>query len=238
MNHKLTSALWTLALFPALQLVPPAELRAQPENVAALKQSLAENQQRLRQFQWMETTVVTMKGEEKSIVQKLCFYGPDGTVQKQEINASPRQQTPGGLSGRVVSKKKAEIDEYMRQAVALVHQYIPPDPMKIQAAKAVGSLSTRPAGTGSIQLAFSDFVKPGDALTFNLDAANNAIQKLNVKSYLDSKKDSVGLDVTFAMGNGGMNYPANIILVAPAKQIQVMVQNSNYQPAGSASRSR
>jgi hypothetical protein len=229
MNHKLTIALWTLALFPA---------RAQPDNVAALKQSLAENQQLLRQLQWVETTVVTMKGEEKSIVQKLCFYGPDGTVQKQEINASPQQQTPGGLKAKVISKKKAEIDEYMRQAVALVHQYIPPDPMKIQAAKAVGNPSARPAGSGSIQLAFSDFVKPGDALTFNLDAANNAIQKLNVKSYLDSKKDSVGLDVTFAMGNDGMNYPANIILVAPAKQIEVIVQNSNYKPAGSASRSR
>jgi hypothetical protein len=93
--------------------------------VAALKQSLAQNQKRLTQYQWIETTIVSMKGEEKSRVQKQCLYGPDGKVQKQEISAPAPQESQRGLRGRMIAKKKGEITDYMQQAVALIHQYGP-----------------------------------------------------------------------------------------------------------------
>ncbi|MCK7517074.1 MAG: hypothetical protein MZV64_04825 [Ignavibacteriales bacterium] len=51
-------------------------LLAQQDKVAALKQSLAANAKLQTQCRWVETTVVSMKGEEKSRVQKQCFYGP------------------------------------------------------------------------------------------------------------------------------------------------------------------
>jgi hypothetical protein len=201
------------------------------------KQSLTENQQRLRQFQWVETTVITMDGEEKSIVQKLCLYQPDGTIQKQEIHPSAERQPGDGPKGKAAKKREALID-YMQQAVALLHQYVPPDPQRIDAAKAAGDMALKPAGGGSFLLELPNVVKPGDSLSFFIDAASNGIQKLNVRSYLASKKDPVGLDVTFAMGEGGINYAATITLVAPAKRMQVTVQNANYQPAGPASGSK
>ena len=34
----------------------------------------------------------------------------------------------------------------MKQAVALVHSYVPPDPQRIQAAKAAGNLAMSPTG--------------------------------------------------------------------------------------------
>ncbi len=67
----------------------PTGLRAQQDQVAALSQSLAANQKQLRQYRWVETTVISMKGEEKSRIQKQGFYGPDGKIQKQQLSAPP-----------------------------------------------------------------------------------------------------------------------------------------------------
>lgn len=210
-------------------LLAAGDLSAQQEKVAALKKSMAENQQRLRQYKWVETTIVSMKGEEKSRVQKLCFYGPDGKVQKQQLSTPPPQQAPGGLKGKVVAQKKGEMTEYMKQAVALVHQYVPPDSQRIQAAVSAGKMALNPIGPNAVRLNFSNYLKNGDSFSLTLDTGSNSIQTVNVKSYLESPKDGIGLDVTFAKLADGISYPANTMLSAPAKQLQVKLQNSNYQ---------
>ena len=105
-----------------------------------------------------------MKGEEKSRIQKQCFYGPDGKVQKQQLSAPPEQAAPGGVKGKIVAKKKEEITATMKQAVALVQSYVPPDPQRIQAAKAAGNLAMVPTGPNSMRLDLRNYVKSGDTL--------------------------------------------------------------------------
>ena len=220
-----------LSLLLLASFIPVARLSAQQEKVAALKQSLAENQKRLHQYKWIETTAINMKGEEKSRVQKMCFYGSDGKVQKQQLTAPPPpQQGKRGLKGKIAAEKKGEITEYMQQAAALVHQYVPPDPQRIQAVAAAGGVSVSPAGPGAARLEFRDYLKPGDNLSINLNTASNSIQAMNVKSYLKSQQDPVALNVTFGQLDTGVSHPAKIVLDAPAKQIQVVVENSNYEP--------
>ena len=181
-----------------------------------------------------------MKGEEKSRIQKQCFYGPDGKVQKQQLTAPPPEQAaPGGVKGKIVAKKKAEISAVMKQAVALVQSYVPPDPQRIQAAKAAGNLAMSPTGPDSMRLDLRNYVKSGDTLSLGLDTARYALQTVSVKSYLESEKDAVTLDVTFARLRDGLSYPGNVVLNVPGQNIQVVVQNSSYQrvdagPAGRA----
>ena len=147
MKRRLVQS-WTLLPLLVL-LIFPQGLAAQQDKVAALKQSLAANQKQLRQYTWVETTVVSMKGEEKSRVQKQCFYGPDGKIQKQQLSAPPPQEpAPGGLKGKAIAKKKEEITATMSQAVALVQSYVPPDSQRIQATKAAGNLAINPIGRG------------------------------------------------------------------------------------------
>ena len=73
----------------AAALVLPALLLAQqpapPEKVAAGKQSFQESQAKLRQFEWIETTAVSYKGEVKSKKQNRCYYGADGVLQKVPV---------------------------------------------------------------------------------------------------------------------------------------------------------
>jgi hypothetical protein len=219
-------------------LIVPQGLFAQQDKVAALKQSLAANAKLQQQYRWVETTVVSMKGEEKSRVQKQCFYGPDGKVQKQQLTAPPPEEpAPGGMKGKIVAKKKAEISAVMKQAMALVHSYVPPDPQRIQAAKAAGNLAMVPTGPDSMRLDLRNYVKSGDTFSLGLDTARFAIQTVSVKSYLESEKDAVTLDVTFALLRDGLSYPGNVVLNVPGQNIQVVVQNSGYQrvvPAAAA----
>ena len=219
-----------LLIISAFALIPAVRLFAQQDKVAALKQSLGENKEKLRQYKWVETTAVSLKGEEKARTQKLCFYGPDGKVQKQEISAPAPQQSPGGVKGKVVAKKKGEMTEYMKQAVGLVHQYLPPDPQRIQAVKAAGGLSVSPTGPGAVRVDLRNYLKNGDSLGLNLDTASNLIQTINVSSYLESEKDAITMSITFARLGDGVSYPATILLNAPEKKLQVKIQNSNYEP--------
>ena len=222
---------WRGFVLPLLVvLIVPQGLFAQQDKVAALKQSLAANQKLQQQYRWVETTVISMKGEEKSRIQKQCFYGPDGKVQKQQLTAPPPEQAaPGGVKGKIIAKKKEEISAVMKQAVALVQSYVPPDPQRIQAAKAAGNLAMSPTGPDSMRLDLRNYVKSGDSLSIGLDTARNALQTVSVKSYLESEKDAVTLDVTFARLRDGLSYPGNIALNVPEQKIQVVVQNSNYQ---------
>ncbi len=216
-------------ILAALLLFPPGSLQAQQDKIAAFKQELAQNKKRLAQYEWTETTIISMKGEEKSRVQKHCYYGPDGKIQKQQISAPAQQKSPGGLKGKAAAKKKGEITEYMQQAAALIHSYVPPEADRVQAARDSGKLSFVPMGQGSVRLDFHDFMKPGDSMAFTIDKQKYAIQNINVKSYLDDKEDAVTLDVGFAALNDGTSYVSKAVVNAPAKKIQVVVQNSNYQ---------
>jgi hypothetical protein len=208
---------WSKALVPLLIVLAfPHGVGAQQDKVAALKQSLAANQQLQKQYKWVETTVVSMKGEEKSRTQKQCFYGPDGKVQKQQLTAPPQQSAPGGVKGKAVAKKQEEITAAMNQAVALVHTYVPPDPQRIQAAKAAGNLSVTPTGPNSARMDLRNYVKSGDTLSLGLDTASNAIQTVSVKLYLGAPSDAVTLDVTFARLREGLSYPGNVVLSRPS----------------------
>ena len=55
------------------------------DRVAALKESIAQNQAALKTYKWTETTEISLKGEVKKREQKECRYGPDGKVEKTPV---------------------------------------------------------------------------------------------------------------------------------------------------------
>lgn len=207
------------------------------ERVAALKQSMQESQTKLRQYEWIETTIISLKGEEKARTQKRCYYGADGTLQKVAIDSpAPAQQQPssGGRRGRVkatiVENKKDEMKEYMERATALAQQYVPPQPADIQRAKDAGKVTANPAGAGLVRLEFPDYLKPGDRLSIDVDAAANQLRGLTVASYLDQADDAVALAVQLGTLSDGTSYTAQTTLDAAAKKIRVVIQNAGHHP--------
>ena len=59
--------------------------------------------------------------------------------------------------------------DYMEQAAALIHSYVPPSPRQIQAVKDGGRLSANPQAGGKVRLEMKQYLKPGDALTIDVD---------------------------------------------------------------------
>lgn len=222
-------------------LLVSASLAAQgpspDERVAALKRSLQESQTRIRQYEWIETTVISLKGEEKKRDQKRCYYGADGKLQKLPLAAAaPPQAAQGGgrgggrLKQRIVENKKDEMQDYMERATNLVHMYIPPGPGQIQAAKDAGKMSIRvlEANKG-VSLEFADYLQAGDRLAVDVDPAGARLLALRVASYLGKPDESVTLNVRFGALEDTTSYTAEVALEAKAKNIRVVVQNSGYK---------
>ncbi len=223
--------------FGAVLAQEPNAAAAKQEKIAALKQSLAKNQAALKQYAWTETTQISLKGEVKKQEQKKCQYGPDGKVQKtpmQGASQPPQQQASGGrrrgaVKKAVVEKKVGEMKDYMERVSALVHEYAPPDPQKIQAAQAAGNVAVTPAQPIST-ITIKNYLKQGDSVTLGFDTTAKAIATYKVDSYLDDPKDDpVKLAVNFARLPDGTNYAQQSVLDAPGKQIEVKVTNSDYK---------
>jgi hypothetical protein len=226
----------TLLALCALSSMPGNPAVAQPsvaERVTALKTSLATSQTVLRQYEWVETTVISLKGDEKSRKLNRCYYGADGGVTKVPLSTPPPPKKKRGLRGRIIENKKEELSDYMQQAVALVKSYVPPSPAAIQAAKDAGKVSVDILEPGKrVRLNFRDYQKPGDTLGVELDMANNHLLGLSVKTYLEDAKDTVSLTARMGSLNDGTTYADAITLEAPAKKIKVAVDNSGYRKTG------
>jgi hypothetical protein len=200
------------------------------ERVAILKGTFAASQANLRQYEWIETTVVSLNGEEKSRKQQRCYYGADGVLQKVLVDASPPPPTKPGLRGRIIANKTAELTDYMKSAVSLVKSYLPPDPARIQASQDAGKVSIQVLDPGKrAQVNFRDYQKPGDNLAVVINLANNVVAGIGVSSYLDSPTDVVTLDATMSQLNDGTIYTSDITLNAAAKNVTVTVQNTGYR---------
>jgi hypothetical protein len=225
-----------LLVTPALaQMGPggqgPAELQ---QKLAALKQSAAENKQKLHRYQWVETTQLTLKGQPKPAKSDLCSYGPNGLIQKVPIGEQqPQQQQQSGRRGRlkerVVEKKTDEMEDYMQQVKSIISLYVPPDPQRMQKAFQAHNVSLNSTlGAGAAQLVFKNYAQPGDQMTIAFDPAAKKVQTVNVNTYLGDPKDAITLAVRFATLPDGTNYAAQTVLNAPSKEIQVTTTNANY----------
>ena len=207
--------------------------------VATLKQNLAESQKRLRQYEWVETTTISLKGEQKSSKQQRVYSGADGKLTKTPMSAPPAQAAAeGGGRGRrgggrlketVVENKKDEMAEYMEKAVALIHKYVPPSPEQIQKAKDAGNMTVRQQSPGA-RVEFRNYLQPNDVMAIDVDAKAALLSALSVQTYLEKQEDAVTLNVRFGALADGTSYTAQTNLDVKAKNIVVVVANSGHRP--------
>jgi hypothetical protein len=219
----LAGAVVLVATIPALPQNPELQ-----EKLAAVKAVAAENKQQLRQYQWIETTQLTLKGDQKLPTQNSCQYGPDGQVQKTPIGPPPEQPSGGRLKERIIEKKKAEMKDYMQDVKGVLAMYVPPDPQRMQQAYQAGNVALNPV-PGAVNLVFTNYAQQGDKMTLTFDTAAKKITSLNINTYMGQEKDVVTLNVQMATLPNGPNYAQQTVLDATAKQLVVTTTNSNYQ---------
>ena len=221
----------TLLTF-CLSLVLGVNAAGAPESssspFAAIKEAAARNQAQLRKYSWVSTTEVSYDGKVKDTKVESVSYGPDGQMQKNEIadTAAPK---PPGLRGMMAERKGDEMKNEIESAVALIRGYVPPDPARLQAAVAAQNMQLLPALPGVATVAFTNYNLPNDALTLTFAIEPKAIQTTDVSTWLGDPSKVVHLVVQFATLPDGTDHPANITLSLPSSNLQVTVNNTNYE---------
>jgi hypothetical protein len=201
------------------------------DRIAMVKQSFATSQAALKQYQWVETTALSLSGEEKVRQQNTCYYGADGGLQKVPVAADAREDKKRGLRGKVVESKKAELEASLKDAMALLHQYAPLDPAKVQAAKDAGNVSvSAPSASGVVRLTIKNYLMAGDQVDIDMDATKNTLQAVSISSFVGQAKDKspVAGKVSYAALADGTLYPAKESVEVSAKSLKVDIQNSGY----------
>jgi len=200
------------------------------ETVAIIKTNLVDSKERLKTYEWIETTTTFVKGEQKSKKQNQCYYGVDGKLVKVETGGSTPEKSKGGLRGKAIQNKKEDMAEYISKAIKEVQTYLPPDPEKIQKIYGAGRTSIHVLEPGKkFKLDFLEYNKPGDVLSVTVDKEKKIILAIAVKTYIDNKDDKVNFDIKYNTLPDGTQYPDKTALEATAKNVKIVIENSGYK---------
>jgi hypothetical protein len=218
-----------IAGFLLTGLLQPADAQDLQQKLAAVKQAAAANAEALRTYTWLEKTEILLKGELKATKVDSCRYGPDGKVQKTPVVQPPPAEKKRGLRGKIVANKTAEMKEELQATAALIQEYVPPAPDRIQVVMNAGTASLAQAGPQRVAFTFPGYVKAGDALTVTFDKAITALQQIDVKTWLDKPEEPATLRVTMQALPNGVSFPGSIVLKIVDRNLEVRVTKSNYQ---------
>ena len=200
------------------------------ETVDMIKTNLVQSKQKVKQYAWIETTKVYIKGELKTTKQNQCYYGVDGQLTKVATGGTDQQKKSRGLKGKIVENKKEEMADYVAKAVEKIKAYLPPEPEKIQQIYGAGKVSVQILEPGKkFKLNFPEYLQPGDNLSISLDKANQKLISLDVGTYIDKPEDKVIFNVTYKDLPDGTQYPVTTSLVADAQNLKIVIENSGYK---------
>jgi hypothetical protein len=212
---------WTSVLFAQADM---------QETVAMIKKNLTDSREKIKKYEWIETTTTFSDGEQKSLKQNQCYYSVDGKLTKVETGGSKPAKTPGGIRGKIAANKKAEMSEYMKKAIAKIQKYLPPSPEKIQKIYAAGKISVQVLEPGKkFKLSFPDYNEKGDMLTISIDKENQKFIGASVSTSVDDPKEMVVFNITYSSLPDGTQYAANTTLDAQAKKVKIVIENSGYR---------
>ena len=218
-------------LILAIANTASAQANEMQETIAIIKQNLADSKQKLKTYEWIETTTTFVKGEEKSKKQNQCYYGVDGKLVKVETGgSSPEGKTKGGLRGKVIANKKEEMADYIDKAIKLIQTYLPPDAEKLQKIYGAGKTSIHVLEPGKkFKIDFRDYNLAGDVLSVSVAKEKKMILAIAVNTYIENASDKVIFNITYNTLPDGTQYAGKTSLEANAKNVKIDIVNSGYK---------
>jgi hypothetical protein len=237
--NQFKSAIGFLSVTVALVLPNPCISQTAPapagpqQKIQALQRATAENEKRLHQYQWIETTTVTLKGNSHPPRQSVCRYTPYGTLSKTPIG--PQQEPPqlsGGLLHRRIEEKKiTKAEQEVASVRELTARYLPMNPEAFKQALQTRRVDFEHEPTGGDALIINDYAKPGDKFILELDAAGVRFRRITIRSYFDSPSQTFVATVQFSTLGDGTNYPSLTTLESPAKHLTISTVSSDFSVA-------
>jgi hypothetical protein len=202
------------------------------DDVAMIKKNLADSKEAMKKYEWIETTTTFVKGEQKGVTQKQCYYSLDGKLTKVSTGATTAEKKTRGIKGKVAENKKDEMSDYVEKAIAKIQTYLPPDPAKIQQIYNGGKVSIQILEPNKkFKLGFPDYNEAGDMLSISLDKTAQKIMALDVSTSVDNPKEKVIFNITYSSLPDGTQYSGKTVLDAQAKELKIVIENSGFKNA-------
>jgi len=202
------------------------------ETVGMIKKNLADSKEKIKAYEWIETTTTFYKGEQKSAKQNQCYYGVDGKLTKVETGGSTQAKAPGGLRGKIAANKKEDMADYIKTAIAKIQTYLPPDAGKIQQIYSAGNANIQVLEAGKrFKLNFPDYNEKGDMLSISVDKEKQKITALDVSTSVDDPGQKVVFNITYNDLPDGTQYAGSTTLDAQTKQVKIVIVNSGFKKA-------
>jgi hypothetical protein len=210
----------------------------------AFVQAQQANKAALREYTWKRRTELKLKGESKKVTMEQVRYDVDGKLQKTPIGGGPEpppQEQPAGRRGRrggrvkekVIENKKEEFAELMQNLGALVASYgqLPQD--KLQAfAKNATTGKGEGAQAGTVRIQGDNVLVDGDSMSIWIDPTSSMMRRVEIATSLEKKPVSAVSE--YRSLDNGPTYQARSVLTYPEKQIELTVENFEYQRVGVA----
>ena len=221
---------WLVAFAVVLVVFAPRSVAQDPQlqqKLAEIKQYLSLNKQAIALYTWQESQTTSVKGEVKKEELFQVQMGPNGQPQKTALDPD---QSSGGRRHGIKHRIEEDYEKYGQQIAALAQSYAQPDPGKLQQMFDQGNVMLGSAGApNEVKVVISGYLKPGDSVTIIFNKAQEAIQSLQIASYLNDPSDAVKISAQYAQLPNGPNHIASMIVDGVSKQLTVQQQNSNYQ---------
>lgn len=200
------------------------------ETMSVIKTNLVQSKVQMRQYSWIETTKTWIKDELKSTKQNQCYYSVDGKLTKIATGGSDQQKALGGLKGKIAANKKEDMAEYIAKAMDKINDYLPPDGDKVQQIYNSGKVGIQILDPGKkFKLSFPDYLQKGDILSISVDMGNQKLMALSVNTFIDNPSEKVIFDVTYNSLPDGTQYASQTVLVAQAKNLKLVVEESGFK---------
>lgn len=211
-------------------LVAPQATSQDPQlqqRVAEIKQYLSLNKLVLAQYTWQESQTAGVKGEVKKQELFQVRMGPDGQAQKTNLDP---EESSGGRKHGIRHRIKEDYENYAKSIAALAQSYAQPQPGRLQELFEQGNVLLGSAGgPNEVKVVVNGYEKPGDSVTIIFNKQQQAIQSLQISSYLDDPSNAVTISAQYAQLPNGPNHVASMIVNGVSKELTVQIQNSNYQ---------
>lgn len=202
-------------------------------------QAQKENAAALRHYTWKSRTELRMKGESKSVKVDQVRYDLDGKTQKTAISTSPAPEEPqssgrrgrrggGRAKAKIIENKKEEFAELMKNLGQLVASYLHLPPDKAQAF--AHNATTGVTEDGAILIQSVNVLHEGDTMAVQIDPASYMMRRIEIHTSLENK--AVHFTGEFRPVTEGPTYPARLTLQYPDKEVELTIENYDYQKLG------
>jgi hypothetical protein len=184
----------------------------------------AANRAQLAHYVWSRTVQVFVDGELKNTIVASLAIGADGKIVTTAVTSTPSSKLPGGIRGDIAKKKIAELKGYVDDAIQVCMGYLYLN--KGQMVNFFDAAGISQSGK-VITVAGTNVLKPSDQLTMNLTTGTLAYVSQSFKSTV-TNGDAVSGNINYKTFSNGLTAINDGELDLPAKNMKLMVTNSNY----------